>query len=101
MSKSWRKTNREVSAWASTKPCESKNVAKRLYQSSGCLLEAVEGPVELAGHVGVRRVHKANLLSAIHRLRQSAMEEGILDVELRHWPGSGESGSELSGWCQA
>lgn len=77
----------EVSAFASMKPCEIKKVAKRLYQAQGCLLEAVEGLVELADHVKVCRVHKADRLSAIHRLRQSDMEEGILDVKLMHLPG--------------
>jgi hypothetical protein len=84
----------EVFALASTKPYESKKVAKRLYQA-GCLLEAVE--VELADHVGMRRVHKANRMSAIHRLRQNAMEEDILDIELMHWLGRERAGQNSSG----
>ena len=80
-----RRRNRDVSDLASTKPCEHKNVAKRLYQARG-LLEAVEGHVELADHVGVSRVDKPNGLSAVDRLRQGAMEEGVLHVELVDWP---------------
>jgi hypothetical protein len=45
--------NKDVSDLASTKPYEHKKVVKRLYQAWGGLLEAVEGLVELADHVGV------------------------------------------------
>ena len=83
MSRPRRKTNREVSAMAYTKPCERKAIVP----SSGRLLEAIEGPIELADHVGVRLVHKADRMSAIHRFHRSAMEEGILDIELMHWLG--------------
>jgi hypothetical protein len=51
------------------------------------LLEAIEEPIELAYHVRVHWVHKANRLSAMHHLCQSAIEEGILDIELMHWQG--------------
>jgi hypothetical protein len=50
--------------------------------SPGCLLEAVEGLVELADHVGLSRVDKPNWLGAVDRLRQGAVEEGVRDVEL-------------------
>jgi hypothetical protein len=57
--------------------------------SPGGLLEAIEGLVELADHVGVSRVDKPNGLSAVDRLCQGAVEEGVLHVELveRPFPG--------------
>ena len=57
----------------------------------GGLLEAVEGLVELADHVGVSRVDKPNGLSAVDRLRQGAVEEGVLHVELVDRPVPGQS----------
>jgi hypothetical protein len=53
----------------------------------GRLHEVVEGLVELAEHVEVRWVYKADQLSAIYHLRQSAIEEGVLDIELMYWQG--------------
>jgi hypothetical protein len=55
------------------------------------LLETVEGLVELADHVWVSRVDKPNGLSAVDRLRQGAVEEGVLHVELVDRPVPGQS----------
>jgi hypothetical protein len=74
--------NRDVSDLASTKPCEHKKVAKLMYQVWGGLLEAVEGFVELAGHVGVSGIDKPNKLCVVDHLRLDAVEEGILHIEL-------------------
>lgn len=52
----------------------------------GHLLEVVEGPIELAYYVGMRRVDKVDRLSAIHRLSQSAMMTAI------HGDGGGGQG---------
>jgi hypothetical protein len=90
--------NRDMSYLASTKPCENKKVAKRLYQARG-LLEVVEGLVELADHVGVSRVDKPNGLSVVDCLRQGAVEEGVLHVELvdRPVPRQSQSQNSLDG----
>jgi hypothetical protein len=52
------------------------------YTKPGGLLEIVEGLVELTDHVGVIRVDKPNGLGVVDHLRQGAMEEGVLHVEL-------------------
>jgi hypothetical protein len=56
------------------------------------LLEAVEGAVQPADQVRVSGVDEAGGLAAVESLRQSDMEEGVLDVELvdRPVPGEGE-----------
>jgi hypothetical protein len=64
--------------------------------SPGGLLEAVEGHVELADHVGVSRVDKPNRLNAEDRLRQGAVEEGVLHIELVDRPVPGQSQSQNS-----
>jgi hypothetical protein len=87
--------NRDVFDLASTKPCEHKKVAKRLYQARG-LLEAVEGLVELVDHVRVSRVDKPNGLSAVDRLHQGDVEEGVHHVELVDRPVPGQSESQNS-----
>jgi hypothetical protein len=50
--------------------------------SPWCLLEAVEGAVQPADQVWVSGVNEDGGLAAVDNLCQSAMEEGILDVEL-------------------
>jgi hypothetical protein len=60
------------------------------------LLEAVEGLVELVDHVGVSKVDKPNGLSAVDRLCQGAVEEGVLHVELVDRPVPGQSESQNS-----
>jgi hypothetical protein len=58
--------------------------------SPGGPLEAVEGVVELADHVGVSRVDKPNRLGAVDRLCQGAVEEGVRHVELVDRPVPGQ-----------
>jgi hypothetical protein len=50
--------------------------------SSGCLLEPVQGLVQATDQVRVSRVGKARGLATEDCLGVSAMEEGILHVEL-------------------
>jgi hypothetical protein len=59
--------------------------------SLGCLLEPVERFVEPADQVRTRRIHETGRLTAVDCLSQSAMEEGILDIQLMHRPGAPES----------
>jgi hypothetical protein len=56
---------------------------------SQCLLQAVEGLVELTHQLRVSRVNKAGWLTAINYLGDCDMEEGVLDVELVHSPTRG------------
>jgi hypothetical protein len=56
----------------------------------------VEGLVELADHVGVSRVDKPNGLSAVDRLCQGVVEEGVLHVELVDRPVPAQSESRNS-----
>jgi hypothetical protein len=58
---------------------------------SRCLLQAIEGLVELAHQLRLCRVNKAGGLRAVDRLIECTMEEGILDVELVHGPTLGDS----------
>jgi hypothetical protein len=60
------------------------------------LLKAVEGLVELADHVGVSRVDKPNGLSAVDRLRQGVVEEGVHHIELVDQPVPRQSQSQNS-----
>jgi hypothetical protein len=55
-----------------------------------CLLETIERLVEPADHLRARRIHKSRWLAAVNGLSQSAMEKGILHIQLMHRPGSGE-----------
>jgi hypothetical protein len=59
--------------------------------SPWCLLEPVERFVEPADQVRTRRIHETGRLTAVDRLSQSAMEEGILDIQLMQRPGALES----------
>jgi hypothetical protein len=46
------------------------------------LLQAIEGLIESAHQLRVRKVNEAGGLRAVDRLRESVVEEGVLDVEL-------------------
>jgi hypothetical protein len=61
-----------------------------------CLLQDVEGLVEPAHQLRVRRVNKASGLRTEDQLRECAMEEGILDMELVHRPTPSDSQSHHS-----
>jgi hypothetical protein len=60
------------------------------------LLQALEGLVELAHQLRMRRVNEADGLRAVDDLGECAMEEGVLDVELVHEPNPGDSQSQHS-----
>jgi hypothetical protein len=60
------------------------------------LLQALEGLVELAHQLRMRRVNEADGLRAVDGLGECAMEEGVLDVELVHEPNLGDSQSQHS-----
>jgi hypothetical protein len=64
-----------------------------------CLLEAVEGAIQTTNQVRVSGVDEAGGLVAVDSLRQSAMEEGVLDVELvdRLVLGEGEGEDDTDG----
>jgi hypothetical protein len=64
--------------------------------SPRCLLEVVEGLVELADQVGLSRVDKPNRLGVVDRLRQGAVEEGVRHVELVDRPFLGQCQSQNS-----
>jgi hypothetical protein len=68
-------------------PLDAQDLFHQTVPNFGRLLKAIQGSVELADHVRVSRVHKADRLSSIHCLHQSVVKEGILDIELMHWPG--------------
>jgi hypothetical protein len=51
---------------------------------SRCLLQAVEGLVEPAHQLRVRWVNEVGELRVVDDLRDCAMDEGILDIELVH-----------------
>jgi hypothetical protein len=63
---------------------------------SQCLLQAVEGLVELTHQLRVRGVNEADELRAVYGLREYLVEEGVLDVELVHEPTPGDSQSQHS-----
>jgi hypothetical protein len=58
------------------------------------LLEAVEGAVQPTDQIRTSFVDEAGGLAAVDSLRQSAVEEGILDIELMDRPVSGEGEGE-------
>jgi hypothetical protein len=58
------------------------------------LLEAVQGLVQPADQIWTVSVDEASGLAAVDSLRQSAMEEGILDIELMDRPVVGEGEGE-------
>jgi hypothetical protein len=62
------------------------------------LLEAVQGSVQLADQIQTIGFDEAGGLAAVNSLRQSAMEEGILEVELMDClvvgEGEGEDGAD-------
>jgi hypothetical protein len=60
------------------------------------LLHAVEGLVEPAYQLRVRRVNKAGGLRAVDGLGECAVEESVLDIELVHRPTPGDSQSQHS-----
>jgi hypothetical protein len=60
------------------------------------LLHAVEGLVELAHQLRVRRVNEAGMLRAVDHLGECAVEEGVLDVKLVHGPTPEDSQSQHS-----
>jgi hypothetical protein len=60
------------------------------------LLQAIEGLVELAHQLRVRRVNEASGLRIVDGLRECVVEEGDLDVELVHEPTSRERQSQHS-----
>jgi hypothetical protein len=60
------------------------------------LLQAVEGLVELAHQLRVRGVNEAGGLRAVDSLRECAVEEDALDVELVHRPAPRDSQSQHS-----
>jgi hypothetical protein len=55
------------------------------------LLQAVEGLIELAHQLKVRRVNEADGLRAVDYLRECAMYEGVIDIEMVHGPTPGDS----------
>jgi hypothetical protein len=58
------------------------------------LLEAVQGPVQPADQIRTVSVDEAGGLAAVDCLRQSAVEEGILDIELMDRLVTGEGEGE-------
>jgi hypothetical protein len=59
------------------------------------LLQELEGLVEPAHQVRLRRVNEAGRLRA-HYLGECTVKEGILDIELVHGPALGDSQSQHS-----
>jgi hypothetical protein len=60
----------------------------------GCLLEAIERPVEPADHVRTGRINEPRRLTAVNCLSEKAMQKGILDVQLMDGPGPSKSQRE-------
>jgi hypothetical protein len=60
------------------------------------LLQAIEGLVESRHQLRVCRVNEVGGLRAVDSLRECAMEEGVLDVDLGHGPTPGDSQSQHS-----
>jgi hypothetical protein len=52
----------------------------------GCLLEAVERPVEPANYVRTGGINKPRRLTAVHCLGEKIVQKGILDVQLMDGP---------------
>jgi hypothetical protein len=63
---------------------------------SRCLLQAIEGHVELTHQLRVHRVNEAGGLRAVAGIGECAVEEGVLDVELVHGATPGDSQSQHS-----
>lgn len=70
---------------------------KATVPSPWCLLESIQGAVQLADQTRASRVDETDGLAAVYRLSHSAMEEGILDVQLVDLSrdGKGEDGSNV------
>jgi hypothetical protein len=62
--------------------------------STGGLLQTIERLVELADHVRMSRINKANRLTIIYRLGESPIEKDILDIWLMDWSTTRERGWE-------
>jgi hypothetical protein len=60
------------------------------------LLQAVKGLVEPTHQLRVSSVNEADGLRAVDRLKEGAVEEGVLDVELVHRPTPGDTQSQHS-----
>jgi hypothetical protein len=56
------------------------------------LLQTIERLVELADHVRMSRINKANRLTIIYRLGESPIEKDILDIWLMDWSTTRERG---------
>jgi hypothetical protein len=63
-----RKTNKEVSDLASTKPKEVMYEVNQLYQARGCLLQTVQRYVEEADTIGLHMINKSSRLAAVDGL---------------------------------
>jgi hypothetical protein len=77
-------------------PQSPRRPSRRRVPCSWCLLLAIEGLVELAHQLRVRGVNEVGELRAVDGIRECAMEEGILNVELVHGPTPKDSQSQHS-----
>jgi hypothetical protein len=89
-----RKTNKEVSDLASTKPKEVMYEVNQLYQARGCLLQPVQRYVEEADTIGLHMINKSSRLAAVDGLREVTTQERILHIKLMNRPGAGDDQGE-------
>jgi hypothetical protein len=52
----------------------------------GCLLEAIERPVEPTDHVRTGEINEPHRLTAVHYLSEKTVQKSILDVQLMDGP---------------
>jgi hypothetical protein len=83
--------NTEASDLASTNLKEVMYVANQLYQAQGACFSSYI-LVEEADAIGLRRINKSNRLVEVDNLREGAVQECILHIELVNRPGRARCG---------
>jgi hypothetical protein len=68
------------------KPQCQQESSKPMVPRPGCLLEAVERPIEPADHVRTGKINEPRWLTAVHCLSEKTVQKGILDVQLMDGP---------------
>lgn len=58
------------------------------------MLQAIDGLVELAYHIGVSRINKASRLTIVDSLNDSPMNKSYIDIQLMNRPRMGQCQNE-------
>jgi hypothetical protein len=68
------------------KPQSQQESSKPMVPRPGCLVEAVERPVEPVDHVRMGGINEPCRLTAVHCLGEKSVQKSILDVQLMDGP---------------